>query len=228
MGAQRVGNEIRGQVRPDNWSNISRRDGGENGHLGLDGVGAMNAIANKKAVQAALGLTADGDFGPKTFAALDIAAGEGRVTIAGKVAAPSAPVLINAPDTNITGDKDLRGVHPALVGLVGEAAKRLEMQFDVIEGVRTIERQRELVARGASKTMNSRHLTGHAVDLWPMKDGKRLPAGTKEAEAALWAALRVIAATVKQVAKERGVMIEWGGDWGWDAPHFQLNRAAYP
>lgn len=86
-----------------------------------------------------------------------------------------------------------------------------------------------LVASGASKTQNSRHLTGHAADLWPLTvDGKRLPAGTAAAEARLWADLRIIATHIKTAAKELGVLIEWGGDWGWDAPHFQLNRVAYP
>jgi peptidoglycan LD-endopeptidase CwlK len=202
----------------------------------------MIVDANRRAVQAALGVAADGIGGPRTFAAFWQAAGDGRVTVAPKGTVPAighngGPVLINVPDTSITGDSDLKDVSPVLVRVVVEAAKRLwdrsGLRFDVIEGLRTIERQKELFARGASKTMNSLHLrqtTGyaHAVDLWPMKDGKRLPAGTKQAEAALWAALRIIAGVVKEVAKERGVMIEWGGDWGWDAPHFQLNRTAYP
>ena len=89
------------------------------------------------------------------------------------------------------------------------------------------------MAQGASKTQNSLHLKqstgwGHAVDLWPIgDDGKRLASGSAEREAALWARLREFAATAKAVAKEFGVQLEWGGDWGWDAPHFQLNRAAY-
>ena len=125
------------------------------------------------------------------------------------------------------------GAHLAvsiLADLIREASARCETPFTVIEGLRTAERQRQLVAAGASKTLNSRHLTGHAVDLWPLDPatGKALPAGTKTAEARLWADLRAIAAVVKAVAKERGVLIEWGGDWGWDAPHFQLNRTAYP
>lgn len=96
-----------------------------------------------------------------------------------------------------------------------------------------------LLAAGASKTSNSRHLTGHAVDLWPLDPatGKPVPSdaafakGSNEARAAsarLWSDLRKIASTMKDAAKEQGVMVEWGGDWGWDAPHFQLNRKAYP
>ena len=109
----------------------------------------------------------------------------------------------------------------------------------MIEGLRSKERQAQLVKAGASKTTNSRHLTGHAVDLWPLDPvtGKALPSdaafprGSAEAKAAsarLWSDLRKIAAVVKAVARDRGVLIEWGGDWGWDAPHFQLNRKAYP
>ena len=85
-----------------------------------------------------------------------------------------------------------------------------------------IARQAQLVAAGASKTQNSRHLTGHATDLWPVDPatGKALPsdaafkagsAAAKAASARLWADLRVIAAMVKTIGKERGVMIEWGG-----------------
>lgn len=132
----------------------------------------------------------------------------------------------------------LKGVHTELQDIVREAALRSTVPFTVTEGLRSKERQAQLVKAGASKTQNSRHLTGHAVDLWPLgSDGKPLPsdaafkAGSNEARAAsaaLWAGLRAISVTMREVAKERGVQIEWGGDWGWDAPHFQLNRKAYP
>ena len=114
--------------------------------------------------------------------------------------------------------------------LIRSASLKCDVPFTVIEGLRSKERQRELVARGASKTQNSRHLTGHAVDLWPLdlETLKPLPAGNKAAEDRLWADLRVIAGVVKAEAARTGVMVEWGGDWGWDAPHFQLNRQAFP
>lgn len=57
---------------------------------------------------------------------------------------------------------------------------------------------------------------------------KRGSPEARAASAALWSGLRAIAATVKEVAREQGVQVEWGGDWKWDAPHFQLNHAAYP
>lgn len=181
-------------------------------------------------LQRALGLTADGKRGPVTTAAILKAADEGRLTVTEAVAPPKLINVPNVDDIPDSGDERLTGVKTVLADLIREASARCETPFTVIEGLRTAERQRQLVAAGASKTLNSRHLTGHAVDLWPLDPatGKALPAGTKTAEARLWADLRAIAAVVKAVAKERGVLIEWGGDWGWDAPHFQLNRTAYP
>ena len=175
----------------------------------------------------------DGDPGPSTTAALD------------KILPPL--VLIREPPEPDPVDgvlpaaaiKKLEGVHNTLVGLVRGAVLRSAVPFTVIEGLRTKERQAQLVKAGASKTSNSRHLTGHAVDLWPLdpKTMKPLPsdaafkAGSKEAKAAsaaLWSGLRSISVVMKQLAKEQGILLEWGGDWGWDAPHFQLNRKAYP
>lgn len=180
-----------------------------------------------KRLQPGLGLVADGIRGPVTTAGVLAAADAGRLSV---IEAPAS--IINpasGDDIPATGDARLVGVHPVLADLIRAASLACDVPFTVIEGLRTAERQRELVARGASKTMNSRHLTGHAVDLWPLDAaGKPLPSGTKAAEDRLWADLRIIAGVVKAQAKARGVAIEWGGDWGWDAPHIQLNRAAYP
>lgn len=172
----------------------------------------------------------DGAAGPVTIAALD-------------KALPPLVIISDPPamgdDIPDSGDKKLVGVHNALVAVIREASLRSSVPFTVIEGLRTKARQAQLVKAGASKTSNSRHLTGHAVDLWPLDPAtlKPLPsdaafkAGSTEARhasAALWAGLRAIAVTVKEVAKERGIAMEHGVDWGWDAPHHQLNRTAYP
>jgi len=61
----------------------------------------------------------------------------------------------------------LSGVHPDMVAVVKRAIELSEQDFSVLEGIRNINRQRELVKTGKSTTMNSRHLTGHAVDLVP-------------------------------------------------------------
>ena len=119
-------------------------------------------------------------------------------------------------------DDRLRGLHSDLVAVVYRAFELCEIEFAVIEGLRTIEKQRILFAKGASKTMNSRHLDGHAVDLAPVIDGEiRWD----------WPPFYKIATAVKAAAEELGTPIEWGGDWtrGFkDGPHWQLPWADYP
>ena len=112
----------------------------------------------------------------------------------------------------------LEGVHPDLVRVVKRALEITEHDFTVIEGLRTIETQREYVAKGVSKTMNSRHLTGHAVDLYPV--GRPTP----------FERCPIIARAMKQAALELGVSLVWGGDWKSfvDQPHYELNRVYYP
>lgn len=108
----------------------------------------------------------------------------------------------------------LKGVHPDLVSVVKLAIERTDVDFLVTEGLRTKERQRELVAAGASKTMNSRHITGHAVDLAAYVNGIRWD----------WPLYEKIAKAMKQAAYELNIKIEWGGDWKSfkDGPHFQI------
>lgn len=106
-------------------------------------------------------------------------------------------------------------MHPDLRKVVERAIEISEIDFTVLEGMRTLARQRQLVAAGASKTMNSRHLTGHAVDLGAMVGGKiRWD----------WPLYAIVAKAMKAAAKELGVPLEWGGDWRTfkDGPHFQL------
>lgn len=115
----------------------------------------------------------------------------------------------------------LAGVHPDLVRVVMRAAKLDAMSFVVTEGLRSIERQKVLLAAGASTTMKSRHLTGHAVDLAATVEGKiRWD----------WPLYNKLAAVMKQAAHDLQVPIEWGGDWKTfkDGPHFQLPWAEYP
>lgn len=112
----------------------------------------------------------------------------------------------------------LKGVHPDLVSVVMLAIERTDVDFLVTEGLRTKERQRELVAAGASKTMNSRHITGHAVDLAAYVNGIRWD----------WPLYEKIAKAMKQAAYELNIKIEWGGDWKSfkDGPHFQLSKGS--
>jgi peptidoglycan LD-endopeptidase CwlK len=116
---------------------------------------------------------------------------------------------------------NLKGVHPDLVLVVETAIDITDIDFAVIEGVRTIERQRELVAKGASRTLDSRHLTGHAVDCAPWVGGKI---------SWEWPHYHQLAAAIKRAADSVHVNVEWGGDWAAfkDGPHWQLPRSKYP
>lgn len=115
----------------------------------------------------------------------------------------------------------LRGVHPDLVRVVHRAIELTTVDFTVLEGLRTQDRQHELVAQGASKTMRSRHLTGHAVDLGAMIYG------TVRWD---WPLYYKIAEAMKTAALELKIPIEWGGDWESfkDGPHYQLPWKEYP
>ena len=115
----------------------------------------------------------------------------------------------------------LDGVHEDLVKVVKRALELSEIDFAVTEGLRTKKRQEELVKAGASKTMRSRHLTGHAVDLAAVV-GSEIRWD--------WPLYQKIAEAVKKAAKELNVPIEWGGDWKTfkDGPHFQLTWEKYP
>lgn len=77
------------------------------------------------------------------------------------------------------------------------------------------------MAAGASRTMRSRHLTGHAVDLAVMV-GSEVRWD--------WALYDALSTAVKKAANELGVPLEWGGDWlsFRDGPHFQLPFREYP
>lgn len=117
--------------------------------------------------------------------------------------------------------KNLNGIHPDLRRVMDRALQDSPLDFVVIEGLRTAARQKQLVAQGASKTMNSRHLTGHAVDL--------LPVGPNGKAAFDWPLYDRLAPAVKAAAQAEGVAIVWGGDWKSfrDGPHFELDRKVY-
>lgn len=115
----------------------------------------------------------------------------------------------------------LKGVHPDLVKVVTHALQLSPIDFMITEGLRTLARQKELVAKGASQTMHSRHITGHAVDLAALPNGKL---------SWVWADYETLNKAMQAAAKDLKVPIEWGGSWKTlkDGPHFQLPFAAYP
>lgn len=109
---------------------------------------------------------------------------------------------------------NLAGVHHDLAAVAIETLRTTNTRFIITEGLRTEDRQRQLVRSGASQTMNSRHLTGHAFDVAALVDGDvRWD----------WPLYERIAEDMKASAEALGVAIEWGGDWTFrDGPHFQL------
>jgi peptidoglycan L-alanyl-D-glutamate endopeptidase CwlK len=115
---------------------------------------------------------------------------------------------------------NLKGIHPDLRRVIDRALQESPLDFVVIEGLRTRARQIELVQSGASQTMNSRHLTGHAVDLMPI--GPNGPAFD-------WPLYDQLGPAVKAAADKEGVSLVWGGDWKSfrDGPHFELDRNRY-
>ncbi len=115
----------------------------------------------------------------------------------------------------------MAGLHPDLVRVIEAAIAVTPVDFTITEGLRTPQRQAELVKAGASRTLNSRHLTGHAVDVAAWVDG------TVRWD---WPLYPRIAQVFKEVASEMGVPLVWGGDWPRlrDGPHFELCRKAYP
>jgi peptidoglycan L-alanyl-D-glutamate endopeptidase CwlK len=118
----------------------------------------------------------------------------------------------------------LRGVHPDLVRVVQRCAKDWKdggTGFIITCGTRTLAEQKVLVAKGASKTLRSRHLTGHAVDLAATIGGNvRWD----------WPLYHRLAKAMKAAAKAEKVPIEWGGDWTSfkDGPHYQLPWKTHP
>lgn len=115
----------------------------------------------------------------------------------------------------------LEGVHEDLVKIVKLSIKLTDLDFAVLEGKRSEARQKELVAAGASLTLDSRHLTGHAVDLGAVVGGKvRWD----------WPLYPRLASTVLSAARQLGIPLIWGGTWKKlkDGPHFELPREDYP
>lgn len=141
----------------------------------------------------------------------------------------------------------LAGVHPDLVRLAEEAISTSGVDFAISEGLRTMERQRKLFQAGASKTMNSRHLTGHAIDVVALVGNE-----------ARWEfeLYRRVAVQFAQASMRLSIPVEWGACWCpigggandldalvaayvrrcklagkrplIDGPHFQLPWAQYP
>ena len=148
-------------------------------------------------------------------------------------------------DTTPAVLKRFEGVHADLTRVITEAAARHDLVVRVTEGIRTKERQKQMVASKASRTMDSRHITGHAIDVAIMV-GKEVR----------WdfGLYQDFANTMGATSIEIGIPVVWGGHWKQlrdadqtdeiadyvarcrrerrrpmlDGPHFELSREAYP
>lgn len=118
-------------------------------------------------------------------------------------------------------EKNLIGINADLARLARRALQLSVVDFGITEGLRSVERQKRLVAEGKSQTLNSRHISGYAVDVIAYPT----PAGSWE-----WKYYQQIAEAFKQASWELNIPVEWGGDWRTlkDGPHFQLPHADYP
>lgn len=120
-------------------------------------------------------------------------------------------------------ETNLQGVHPDLVRVVRDCAANgvMAFEFTVIDGLRTVAEERVNVASGASQTMKSRHLDGHAVDLMVTMNGQ--PNWT-------WPVYEALAGQMKASGVRCKVPLTWGGSWLSlrDGGHFELPWSEYP
>lgn len=130
--------------------------------------------------------------------------------------------------------RNLNGVHPYLVSVVKGVVDLQVMDFSVNEGVRSVEKQRENIRKGVSKTMNSKHLVqpdgfAHAVDLYPYPVNME---AVNKGNAREIARFGLLAGLMISVGRAKGIVIKWGYDWDMDGqtldhnfsdgPHFEL------
>lgn len=144
--------------------------------------------------------------------------------------------------------KELARVHEALVSVIERATHLSVQEFAVHDGIRTIDEQKQMVQKGAAQTLDSRHVTGHAVDLVPYINGKLRWE---------WPPIYLIADAMRMGAQELEIPLRWGGAWDVDftnskeppidlvanyvsrrkkmglsafidGPHFELLRSKYP
>lgn len=100
----------------------------------------------------------------------------------------------------------LEGVKPDLVVVCDRLIEITRRDLTIGEGLRSLERQKMLVKTGKSRTLNSKHLTGDAVDIWPLVNG-----GVPWSDMDAWYDLAV---DMRSASLDSGVRLVWGGRWG--------------
>jgi peptidoglycan L-alanyl-D-glutamate endopeptidase CwlK len=122
--------------------------------------------------------------------------------------------------------RELEGIHPDLRKVTDLALELSEVDFIITDGKRTLAEQKKHVANGASKTMRSRHLTGHAVDYvaYVKADGNKMKISYS------WSYMKKVADAFKAASATLKIPVDWGGDWKKfkDSPHIELKKSVYP
>ena len=111
--------------------------------------------------------------------------------------------------------QNLSGIHPDLRKVADRALQLTTQDMTVIEGIRSVERQRQLLAQGHTRTMNSRHITGHAIDVvpWPVDWDD-------------WDKFDSLATAFAQASRELEIPITWGAAWHKNLDQFTTGKEA--
>lgn len=188
------------------------RDAGES--IIPDGVFGGHTEEAVKNVQRRHGITVDGVVGKDTWTVL-------------RPTATPPPLAAGKYALSEVSRKNLIGVHPDLVRVVERAIQITQVDFRVGEGVRTLARQKQLVAQKKSQTMRSRHVPeSNACRMSCAVDLHAMPGGVLSWD---WKYYEQINTAMQQAARELNIPIEWGGGWKTlkDGVHFQLPWGAY-
>jgi peptidoglycan L-alanyl-D-glutamate endopeptidase CwlK len=116
-------------------------------------------------------------------------------------------------------------IHPDLrkvcdLALALTVQRHTNLDFLILDGKRTKTEQEGHILNGASKTRNSRHLYGYAIDFGALVNGKLR-----------WEPVyyKIIGGYFLEASEKLRIPIIWGGNWKWkDWGHIELSRARYP
>jgi peptidoglycan L-alanyl-D-glutamate endopeptidase CwlK len=111
--------------------------------------------------------------------------------------------------------QNLSGIHHDLRRVADRALQLTTQDMTVIEGIRSIERQRQLLAQGHTRTLNSRHITGHAIDVvpWPVDWDD-------------WDKFDALGTAFARAARELDIPVVWGAAWHKPLAEFKTGKEA--
>lgn len=117
---------------------------------------------------------------------------------------------------SLRSKRNMQGVDSGLIAVAYLALRISPYDFGIVEGVRTRARQRELVDAGVSWTMNSKHLTGNAIDIGIYINGKYSKSPTD---------YKKVNKSFERAARFLGIKIKWGGNFRtvFDGPHYETS-----